>query len=167
MGTTCKKRDRCTYRSSIRCSMMTIIRFMISAFIFSRKQKKTIYICYTRDIEYIDFDNVSKTQTKLKMETIAVGRETCARMHHANLLHKSPLLACRILPRIVICCAEYNRAREISDSVRQQPSTAKLEIFLISSSQRVLRISSLRTRKQLVEICKRVFRYELFFFLLT
>lgn len=108
-------------------------QIMISAFIFSRKQKKTIHICYTRDIEFYRFrqrfenPNESKNgNNRCRMKDVCEDASYCELVTQV-----AELLACRILPRIVICCAEYNRARarEISDSVRQQPSTAKLERF--------------------------------------
>lgn len=43
-------------------------------------------------------------------EIIVAEKRAHARIYYAN--HKSPLLACRTLPRIVICCAEWLRVNQ-------------------------------------------------------
>lgn len=69
-------------------------------YVYSRHGKNgTMGLC---DVEYIfAVSNVELDEFKIITAEKHAAR---ARIHYAN--HKSPLLACRTLPRIVICCAE-------------------------------------------------------------
>lgn len=69
-----------------------------------------------------------------------------ARIHHAN--HKSPLLACRILPRIVICCAEWSRVNQTASvNSHRLPNPRDFSRKFLAAC---VRIRSLRARERLV-----------------
>lgn len=59
------------------------------------------------DVRYRSAGIEIRTSNSMNM---LLPRGARARTHHAN--HKSPLLACRTLPRIVICCAEWSRVNQ-------------------------------------------------------